>query len=99
MNKKMLGKMTLMAVAVSMLAMSGTAEAARLKGSLRPGVFEQAWQWLAKLWPGGGGDQEKNCGMIDPNGRPVSCPTSYGEGTDGTTTAPDSAVVNLDGRG
>ncbi|HSG38415.1 MAG TPA: hypothetical protein VLE27_02160 [Thermoanaerobaculia bacterium] len=94
MNKKMLGKLTLMAVVVSVLALGGTAEASGLRGTMRvQGVFEQARQWLAKLWPWVGGDQEKYGVGIDPNGQPAPPPPSqYGGGID-----PDGAEIP-DGR-
>ena len=95
MNKKMLGKLTLMAVVVSVLALGGTAEAAGLRGTMRvEGVFEQAWQWLAGLWPGAGGDQEKYGVGIDPDGQPAPPPPSpYGVGID-----PNGAESDADGR-
>ena len=62
------------AVLAASLALAAPAHAAGLRGPDPASLFEQARQWLAKLWPGEGRVQsgQEKAGMgVDPNGAPT----------------------------
>lgn len=60
------------AVLAASLALAVPAHAAGLRGSDPASLFQQARQWLAKLWPGEGTTVREKRGLeIDPGGSPA----------------------------